>query len=193
VQLRDALALGIERAILLETDGNEWDPVSTSAAITSAIRDQEAANGSFDLILFGNESADSGGYQVGIRVAVALERPVVNGIKSLTFRDGTAIARREAPAGGWETYELPLPAVVGVKEGINLPRYPSVPGRIRAKKKEIERVVAAVPDLGLVPIGPRKELLRLPAEQEAAVEILGRGPEAAAAVVDLLEQIGVLS
>jgi electron transfer flavoprotein beta subunit len=191
-QLRDALALGIERAVLLETDGNEWDPVSTAAAITSAIRDQEAANGPFDLILFGNESADSGGYQVGIRVAVALDRPVVNGIKSLTFRDGTAIARREAPGGGWETYELPLPAVVGVKEGINLPRYPSVPGRIRAKKKEIERV-AAVPDVGSVPTGPRKELLRLPIEQEAAVEILGRGPEAASAVVDLFEQIGVLS
>lgn len=192
-QLRDALALGIERAILLETDGSEWDPFSTAAAITNAIVDQEAANGPFDLILFGNESADSGGYQVGIRVAVALGRPVVNGIKTLTFRDGTAIARREAPAGGWETYELPLPAVVGVKEGLNLPRYPSVPGRIRAKKKEIERVAAVVPDAGSVVIGPRKELLRLPVEQEAAVEILGRGPDAAPAVVDLLEQMGVLS
>lgn len=192
-QLRDALALGIERAILLETDGGEWDPVSTAAAITTAIRDQEAANGPFDLILFGNESADSGGYQVGIRVAVALDRPVVNGIKALAFRDGTAVARREAPAGGWETYELPLPAVVGVKEGINLPRYPSVPGRIWAKKKEIEHVAAVGPDGGLVPIGPRKEFLRLPVEQEAAVEILGHGPETAPAVVDLLEQMGVLS
>lgn len=192
-QLRDALALGIERAILLETDGGEWDPVSTAAAIATAIRDQEAAHGPFDLIMFGNESADSGGYQVGIRVAVALGRPVVNGIKALTFRDGTAIARREAPAGGWETYELPLPAVVGVKEGLNLPRYPSVPGRIRAKKKEIEHVPAAVPDAGSMTLGPRKQLLRLPVEQAAAVEILGRGPEAAPAVVDMLVQIGVLS
>ncbi|HSO30407.1 MAG TPA: electron transfer flavoprotein subunit beta/FixA family protein [Candidatus Sulfomarinibacteraceae bacterium] len=192
-QLRDALALGIERAVLLETDGNEWDPVSTAAAITIAVRDQEAAHGPFDLVLFGNESADSGGFQVGIRVAVALGRPVVNGIKSLALRDGTAVARREAPGGGWETYELPLPAVVGVKEGINLPRYPSVPGRIRAKKKEIERVAVVPPSFGSVPIGPRKELLRLPAEQESAVDVLGRGPEAAPAVVDLLEQIGVLS
>lgn len=192
-QLRDALALGIERAILLETDGGEWDPVSTAAAITTAIREQEAANGTFDLILFGNESADSGGFQVGIRVAVALGRPVVNGIKGLAVQDGTASARREAPGGGWETYELPLPAVVGVKEGINLPRYPSVPARLRAKRKEVEHVPATPPGAGSVALGPRKELLRLPAEPDAVVEILGHGPEAAPAVVDLLEQIGVLS
>ena len=49
-------------------------------------------------------------------------------------------ARREATGGGWEVFEVPLPAVVAVKEGINLPRYPSVPGRLRAKKKEIERI-----------------------------------------------------
>ena len=192
-QLRDALALGVERAILLETDGGEWDPVSTAAAITAAIADQEAANGRFDLLLFGNESADSGGFQVGIRVAVALGRPVINGIKSLTLRDGVAIAKREAPGGGWESYELPLPAVVGVKEGINLPRYPSVPGRLRAKKKEVARVPLAAPAAGSVPLGPRKELLRLPEQDDAAVEVLGRGPEAAPAVVDMLEQIGVLA
>ena len=202
-QLRDAMALGIERAILLETDGSEWDPVSTAAAIAATVRDQEAANGPFDLVLFGNESADSGGFQVGIRVAVALGRPVVNGIKALAFHDGTAIARREAPAGGIETYEVPLPAVIGVKEGINLPRYPSVPGRLRAKKKEIERVAvgaAASWSAGVGPgsgeaslrSGPTKVGLRLPAEERTAAEVIGRGPEAAPAVVDLLERIGVV-
>ena len=118
---------------------------------------------------------------------------MINGIKSLTLRDGIAIAKREAPGGGWESYELPLPAVVGVKEGINLPRYPSVPGRLRAKKKEVARVAPAAPAAGSVPLGPRKELLRLPEQDDAAVEILGRGPEAAPAVVDMLEQIGVLA
>jgi electron transfer flavoprotein beta subunit len=201
-QLRDAMALGIERAILLETDGSDWDPVSTAAAIAAAIRADEAAHGPIDLILFGNESADSGGFQVGIRVAVALGRPVVNGIKALAFRDGTAIARREAPGGGLETYELPLPAVVGVKEGINLPRYPSVPGRLRAKRKEIERVaVGAAADRTAQASaagasqhsGPTKLGLRLPAEERTAAEVIGRGPEAAPAVVDLLERIGVVA
>src|SRR5260221_1233097 len=139
-QLRDAMALGIDRAILLEIEGREWDPVSTAGAIAEAIVAHEAANGPFDLIIVGNEAADTGDLQVGVRIAVALGRPIANGIKGLAFHDGLVAARREAPTGGWETYELPLPAVVGVKEGLNLPRYPSVPGRLRAKKKEVERI-----------------------------------------------------
>lgn len=197
-QLRDAMAIGIERAILLETDGSEWDPTSTAAAITAAVRSQEAAHGPFDLMIFGNESADSGGFQVGIRVAVALGRPVVSGIKGLTVGAGSVTARREATGGGWETYELPLPAVVGVKEGINLPRYPSVPGRLRAKKKEVERVPVGASSSGPAaasgaPTGPVKLILRLPEEQRSEAEILGRGADAAPAVVDLLERLAVLA
>ena len=208
-QLRDAMAIGIERAILLETAGGEWDPVSTAAAIAETIESQEAANGAFDLVLFGNEAADTGDFQNGVRVAVALGRPIINGIKQLWFRDDrkAVFARREAPGGGWETYELPLPAVLGVKEGLNLPRYPSVPGRLRAKKKEVERVAlgpspsgalglgagedAAGPD-SAVP-GPTKLGLRLPAEERTAAAVIGQGPDAAPAVVDLLEQLGVLA
>ena len=189
--LRDAMAIGAERAILLETDGSEWDPVSSAHAITEATRAQEAANGRFDLIVFGNESADTGGFQVGIRVAVALGRPIATGIKGIAVADGSITARREAPGGGWETFELALPAVVSVKEGINLPRYPSVPGRLRAKRKEIERIAPARPPAG-TPVGPSKLGLRVPVEEGAAVEILGRGADAAPAVVDMLARIGVL-
>jgi electron transfer flavoprotein beta subunit len=206
-QLRDAMALGIDRAILLETDGSEWDPVSVAAAIAETIEAQETANGPFDLIVFGNEAADTGDYQVGIRVAVALGRPVINGIKGLTVGDGVAVARREAPGGGWETYELPMPAIVGVKEGLNLPRYPSVPGRLRAKRKDVERIAlgsspaggaglgagGAEAGLGSAIPGPTKLGLRLPAEERTAAEILGQGADAAPAVVDLLERIGVLA
>jgi electron transfer flavoprotein beta subunit len=194
-QLRDAMALGIERAILLETDGGEWDPVSTAATIAETIRAQEAAHGPFDLVIFGNEAADTGDFQVGIRVAVALGRPIVNGVKGLELRDGAAVARREAPGGGWETYELRLPAMVGVKEGLNLPRYPSVPGRLRAKKKEIERIALGGPPAGAAGAmpGPAKLGLRLPAEEKTAAAVIGHGADAAPAVVDLLEKIGVLS
>ena len=185
-QLREALAIGIDRAVLLETDGSDWDPVATASAITDAIRALEAADGPFDLILVGNESADSGGFQVGIRIAVALDRPVVTGMKALEIRDGMATARRQVP-GGFDIYELPLPAVVGVREGINLPRYPSVPGRLRARKKEIERIV---PERAAS--GPTLERLQLPVEQEQDVEILGRGPEAAPRVVEVLRELGVL-
>ena len=114
--------------------------MATAAAIVDAIRAREAVDGPFDLILLGNEAADTGDYQVGVRVAVALDRPIVSGAKGLEVRDDAVVARREAPGGGWEVYEIPRPAVVTVKEGINLPRYPSVPGRLRARKKEIEQI-----------------------------------------------------
>jgi electron transfer flavoprotein beta subunit len=185
-QLRDAMAIGVDRGILLETDGSDWDPMATAVAITDAVRGLEAADGPFDLILVGNESADSGGYQVGIRLAVTLDRPIVTGIKALEVRDGVATARRQVPDGA-DVFELPLPAVVAVREGINLPRYPSVPGRLRAKKKEIERIV---PERR--PGGPTLERLQLPLEKEQSVEILGTGPEAAPRVVALLRELGVL-
>jgi electron transfer flavoprotein beta subunit len=185
-QLRDAMAIGVDRAVHLETDGSDWDPVATAAALTAAIRDLEATSGPFDLILFGNESADSGGFQVGIRVATALERPIVTGAKGIDVADGNASVRREAP-GGWEVFDVSLPAVVAVREGLNLPRYPSVPGRLRAKKKEIERVVPT-----RVAGGPELIRLVVPIEQERTAEILGTGPEAAPRVVEVLRQMGVL-
>ncbi len=183
-QLREAMAIGVERAILLETDGADWDPIATAGAIVDAIVTEREAGAPYDLLLFGNEAADSGDYQVGVRVAVALGLPFVGGVKSLEVRDGVAVCRREA-AGGWEVFELPLPAVVAVREGINLPRYPSVPGRLRARKKEIVRMVPTAR-----PGGPTKVRLRLPAEQERSVEILGDGPAAAPAVVELLVRMG---
>ena len=186
-QLRDAMAIGIDRAILLETDGSDWDPIATAEAITASIVAQEEANGPFDLLLFGNESADSGGFQVGIRVAAALRRPVVTGVKAINRGDGQIVARREAAGGGWESFEVPLPAVVTVKEGLNLPRYPSVPGRLRARKKEVERVTPEARPGGLEKIG-----LRLPPTTATTAEVLGRGPDAAPAVVDLLQRIGVI-
>ena len=139
------MAIGIDRAILLQAERVDWDPGATAAAITDAIRAQEAADGPFDLILFGNEAADTGDFQVAIRVAVALDRPCLSGLKGLTVADGRLQGRREAAGGGWETYDVPLPAVASVKEGLNLPRYPSVPGRLRARSKEVE-VVAQPPD-----------------------------------------------
>jgi electron transfer flavoprotein beta subunit len=193
-QLRDAMAIGVDRAILLETDGIEWDPMATSAAIVAAIREREAADGPFDLVMFGNEAADSGDYQVGVRVAVALDRPCVTGIKGIEIGEGSVTARREA-GGGWEIYELPTPAVVTVKEGLNLPRYPSVPGRLRARKKEIDRIAPAsrADSAGAGgATGPTKLGLRLPVRTETTAEILGTGPDAAPAVVELLRQLGLV-
>ena len=181
-QARDSLAAGTDRGILLATDGQEWDPQATAGAILAAI-EREGAD--YDLIIFGNESADSGNFQVGIRVAHALGRPVVTGLKGLSVEDGRARCEQEVP-GGRDVYLVPLPAVVTVLEGINLPRYPSVPAKLRARQKPVETSSPERPP-------PRLEMVRLvvPPGQGKQAEILGRGPEAAPAVVEMMRGLGV--
>jgi len=184
-QLRDAMALGVDRAIHLVTDGAGWDPQATAAAIVDAVRAQGSAGVDFDLLLFGNEAADTGDFQVGIRVAHALGLPCVTGVKGLRIEDGAATAEREA-GGGREIVEVPLPAVLAMKEGINLPRYPSVPGRLKARSKPVERTSPSIAPGGLQTIR-----LKLPKEPDSAVEILGRGPEAVPRIVEVLRSLGL--
>jgi electron transfer flavoprotein beta subunit len=185
-QLRYSISTGADEVVLLATDGTDWDPQATSAALAAGIVELEADDGPFDLILFGNESADAGGYQVGIRVARALGRPVVGGIKGIDIEEGVVVARRETDAG-FEVYRLPLPAVVAVKEGINLPRYPTLPSRLKAKKADV-----AVARPSVAPGGLRMLRLVNPPEVATSTTILGHGPDAAPAVADLLEELGLL-
>jgi electron transfer flavoprotein beta subunit len=183
-QLRDMMAIGIDRGIHLVTDGEEWDPQATASAIVEAVR---SVSEGFDLLLFGNESADAGNYQVPIRVAHALGLPCVTGVKGISLHDGASLRCEQEVTGGRDVYVVPAPAVVSVLEGINLPRYPSVPGRLRAKRKPLETVTPARPD-------SRLEMVRLvlPPGSGKQVEVLGRGPEAAPAVVGVLGDLGVL-
>src|ERR1700687_4601911 len=185
-QLPDAVGVGLERGMLLETDGREWDPVTTASAIVEAIEAERAAGRAYDLVLFGNESADSAGYQVGVRVADALDLPCVTGIKALEITDGRATVRRQTESG-WEVADVALPAVLTVKEGINLPRYPSLPGRLKAKKKDIERIKPEWRDGGL-----EKVRLKLPVQAAHTVEILGKDGDAGAQVVELFQRLRLL-
>src|SRR5580704_4469924 len=160
-QLRDMMAIGVVDAI-----GADGTP--------------------FDLILFGNESADAGNYQVAIRVAYKLGLPVVTGVKAISVDDGGVRLEQEV-AGGRDIYELSTPAVVTVKEGLNLPRYPSVPGRLRAKKKPVAASTPARPQ-------PQLEMVRLvlPPGAGKETEVLGNGADAAPAVVSVLDELGLL-
>jgi len=185
-QLRYAASVGADRFVLVPISEVDWDPQRTAAALAGSIADVESVDGAFDLVLFGNESADAGGFQVGVRVAHALGRPVVNGIKGVDIADGVASARREVD-GGFEVYELPLPAVLGVKEGINLPRYPTMKGRLASKKAEV-----SVDERSVEVGGQVRVRLHRPVETVSETVILGTGPEAAPAIVDLLEELGLL-
>jgi electron transfer flavoprotein beta subunit len=182
-QLRDALALGAGRAVLLETDGREFGPIATAAAIAAEVRAHP-----YDLVLLGNEAADTGDYQVGVRLAHELGWPVATGIKNLTVSSSAdgVVARREY-RGVEEAYSLTLPAVITVKEGINLPRYPSLPGRLRAKRAAVERSEPAWAAEGL-----RKESLRVPASAKHQATVLGHGADAVPDLVRVLDEWGIL-
>ena len=182
-QLRTQLAIGATRAILIETDGQEWDPQGTAAALVDAINADETK---FDLIIFGAESADSAGYQIHIRVAHALGHPIVTNVKAMKIENGLAHCQRIVPAGR-EHYEATLPAIVTVRDGLNIPRYPSMPGRMQARKKIVDRKKAE-------PRIPKLEKLTLsiaPSKTKGA-EILGKGTEAVPALVDILKKIGAI-
>jgi len=182
-QLRACLALGASAAVLIETaDGAETGPIATAAALHSVA-------GPFDLVLLGNEASDTGDYQVGIRLAHLLGRPVATGIKAISVADdASSLSASRTYRGVLETFALPLPCVVTVKEGINLPRYPSLPGRLRAKRASITRVPLAAAGGGDV----RMTRLRVPDAPRKQATVLGHGPDAVPALVAVLAEIGVL-
>ncbi len=182
-QLRTALAMKCDDATLLETDGEEWGPRATAGAIADAVRERGGED-AFDLLLFGNESADQANYQVGVRVARELGLPCVTGIKDLSIEDGNAVAKREI-SGGEEVYELDLPAAVTVKEGINEPRYASMRAKMQARRQEVEHVT---PERGDRQGTLEKVRLEAPEEDDREAEVLGEGPDAVPAVVEVLKE-----
>ena len=122
----------------------------------------------------------------GSDAARALGRPCVNGLKRVAI-EGDSVRCEQEVDGGRDVYVVPRPAVVTVKEGLNLPRYPSVPGRMRAAKKPVATSTPARPE-------PRLEMVRLvvPPGKGRRAEVLGTGPSAAPAVVELLHKVGIV-
>jgi electron transfer flavoprotein beta subunit len=186
-QLRSALAVGCTAATHVLADPQIFGPADVAREIAAVVRDHAAAGTPHDLVLLGNDAADSGDFQVGIRLAYELGWPVVNGVSTVSVADGVVTASGSGP-DGHETFRLPLPAVVTVLEGGVEPRYPTVPGRMKARKAPIEEREPVGE-----PAGPSRVRLVLPPPAPSTVQVLGEGPAAAPAVVDLLEQLGVLA
>ncbi|MGI8677277.1 MAG: electron transfer flavoprotein subunit beta/FixA family protein [Jatrophihabitans sp.] len=186
-QLRTALAVGCSSGVLVEADTERYGPADVAAAVASVVRSREAAGNPIDLVLLGNDAADTGDFQVPVRLAHALDRPVLTGISSCEV-DGDRVLARGTGADGVEIFEVPMPAVVAVVEGGVSPRYPSITGRMKAKKAPIETIAPEVE-----PTGNGRVRLKLPPPRPRTVEILGHGPAAAPAVVDLLFEKGLVS
>jgi electron transfer flavoprotein beta subunit len=184
-QLRSALGVGCTAAVIVEAEPVALGPADVAREIAAVVRDHASAGTSYDLVLLGNDAADSGDFQVGIRLAHELSRPVVTGMQTVAVDGGVARLQGDGPDGR-ETYEIPLPAVVTVMEGGVEPRYPTITGRMKAKKIEVEKR-----PLSQAPTGSRRVRLSLPPPAPSTVELLGEGPGAAVKVVDLLQKLGV--
>ena len=183
-QIREQMAIGADRAILIDTNGVEPDPQAAATALADAISSDDT---NFDLVLMGSESADYGGSQTGIRVAHKLGLSVVTSVKGLKIDGGIATCER-AVGSTREVYTVPLPAVITVKDGLNIPRYASVPGRMKARKKPVDIKQVSFADSRIA----TKQLV-VPVQEAKGATNLGTGAEAADALVEVMKQIGVLS
>jgi electron transfer flavoprotein beta subunit len=184
-QLRSALAVGCGAAVHIEADGVAFGPADVAREIAAVVQTQTDQGRGYDVVLLGNDASDTGDFQVGIRLAYALGLPVVNGVSTLEVADGIVSAHVDGPDGP-ETYSVPTPMVATILEGGVEPRYPTLKGRMAAKKVEIEQRTPSAD-----PVGSSRVQLKLPPPAPSSVEILGEGPDAAAAVVDLFEKLGV--
>jgi electron transfer flavoprotein beta subunit len=140
--LRKALAMGVDRAVLVSDDALAGsDLVATSAVLAKALEREQA-----DLILLGQQANDSDGAVLGGAIADRLRLPMFSQAAELTLSDGSIRGKRQTEFG-YDVIEAPLPAVVAVSDAINEPRYPSLKGIMGAKRKPQETL--ALGDLGL--------------------------------------------
>ncbi len=186
-QLRSALAVGATDAVLVEADADALGPADVAAEIAAVVRAREASGTAYDLVLLGNDAADTGDFQVGIRLAYALDRPVAASIQTVSVDGGVATMRGEGPEGT-DVYEVALPAVATILEGGVSPRYPSVVGRMKSKKAPLEVLPTSI-----APRGSGRRGLVVPPPPPSQVQVLGEGPGAAARVVEVLKELGVVS
>jgi electron transfer flavoprotein beta subunit len=177
--LRKALAMGVDRAVLVSDEAAAGsDLVATSYALAKALEREGA-----QLIVFGQQANDSDGAVLWAAVADRLSAPVISQVAELTLADGKVRGKRQTEFG-YDVIEAPLPAVVAVSDAINQPRYPSLKGIMGAKTKPQETV--ALTDVGaeaerVGDAGSRTEVLALgeppPRGESRRIEDDGKAPE----------------
>ncbi|MGE6259290.1 electron transfer flavoprotein subunit beta/FixA family protein [Heyndrickxia sporothermodurans] len=135
-QLRTALAMGADKAVLINTEDDleAADQFTTAKILAEYLKDKEA-----DLIIGGNVAIDGGSGQVGPRVADLLGIPYVTTITKMEI-DGESVSIVRDVEGDSEVIETKLPLLVTAQQGLNEPRYPSLPGIMKAKKKPLDEL-----------------------------------------------------
>ena len=178
--LRTALALGADRAILVQTDA-ELQPLAVAKLLRAVVQKESP-----QLVILGKQAIDDDANQTGQMLAALLDWPQATFASKVDIADGKAIVKREVD-GGLETVEVTLPAVITTDLRLNEPRYASLPNIMKAKKKPIDKRPLA--SLGL-DLAPRLEILKMadPPHRKAGAKV--------ASVQDLvknLKQSGVLA
>ena len=161
--LRTALAIGADRAILVQADG-ELEPLAV-AKLVAAVAKREAPQ----LVILGKQAIDDDANQVGQMVAALLDWPQATFASKVEVAGGKATVKREVD-GGLETVELELPAVITTDLRLNEPRYATLPNIMKAKKKPLETLKPA--DLG-VDVSPRLKVIKVnePPKRQAGVKV----------------------
>lgn len=169
-QLRTALAMGADKAVLINTeDVEDLDQFSAAHILAEYLKDKEA-----DLILAGNVAIDGGSGQVGPRVAELLGINYVTTITNLEINGDTVAIKRDVE-GDTEELETSLPLLVTAQQGLNEPRYPSLPGIMKAKKKPLEELELDDLDIDEDDVEAKTETVEiyLPPKKEAGKVLQG--------------------
>ena len=161
--LRTALAIGADRAVLVETDA-VLQPLAV-AKLLAAVQAKEQAG----LLMLGKQAIDDDANQTGQMLAALLKLPQATFASKIGVADGQATVTREVD-GGMETVRLPLPAVVTADLRLNEPRYVKLPNIMKARKKPLEKLSPA--ELGVDP-APRLKVLKVtePPERQGGVKV----------------------
>ncbi len=185
-ELRTALAMGADKAVLInvEDDVEDGDQFTTATILAEFLKDKEA-----DLIFAGNVAIDGGSGQVGPRVAESLDIPYVTTITKLEISGQTATVVRDVE-GDSETIETSLPLLVTCQQGLNDPRYPSLPGIMKAKKKPLDEVEIDDLDLDEEDVEAKTKTIEiyLPPKKEAGRVLEGDIPDQVVELVSLLHR-----
>ncbi len=174
-ELRTCLAMGADKAVLIQAGDVVHDAYSTAEVLAAQIKSMP-----HDLVFCGKQAVDNDDSQVPSRLAVLLDLPCVTDVNALELNDGVYTAQRDIE-GGREVVRCPTPAVISTNKGLNEPRYANLKGIMAAKKKPLEEVQSAA----AAPATTVAALTLPPPRPEG--RILGEGAGAVAALVDVLK------
>jgi electron transfer flavoprotein beta subunit len=179
--LRTALAMGADDAIVIDSP-EMLDASATAKALAAAIK----AEGEFRFVLTGKLAIDDNAASVSQMIAEHLAIPHATVISKLEVSDSGALVEREIEGGTREVLQLALPAVIAANKGLNMPRYASLPGIMKAKKKPVKELTLSATGVSADDVRIQYKKFQLPPEKPAVKMIAGDSAAQAAALCGLL-------